>query len=263
MDTNIHTFIHFILPRVSLADLGHMSVLNRQFATIFSDPETWKTVISMTFPQLMCWRPSTLTWQRYYYELLWSMTTQPSIIHGQMEWHLRGQLHRLADQPAIIRNDGQTLLQVWYQNGQCHRDGDHPAIIGFDGKILRQEWFQYGELHRDGDQPAFMWNPQHKEWYQHGELHRDGDQPAVISGLTKKWYQQGLLHRDNDQPAFVWESNHSFTYEWYQHGMLHRTGELPAIIHYDAETDVTHREWYQWGQLLLDRQHSSIIYPNV
>jgi hypothetical protein len=196
-----HTFIHYILPHISLEDIGNVGAINRQFATIFNNPETWRIVVNMAYPKMIDWKPVQMTWKRYYYELLWSLTSLPTMAGTSQEWRLNGQLHRIADQPAIILAD---KTQMWYQQGQQHRDGDRPAYVwqsrhNLVGPECHQEWYQHGHLHRENDKPAVIWikmNNVMRFWYQNGNLHRDNDQPAIVcTDGHQEWWVNGVRHK--------------------------------------------------------------------
>ena len=80
--------------------------------------------------------------------------------------HVRGVLHSVNDQPAIVRD------LVYY-----------PVMI----------WYAHGTLHRDNDRPAFIWRDRYTEWYRHGVRCRDGDRFASISWqyVCAEWSARG------------------------------------------------------------------------
>ena len=71
---------------------------------------------------------------------------------------VRGVLHSVNDQPAIVRDSCWTRPRAggpviaWYQYNLIHRDGDKPSVVW--GCIRR--WRRCGVCHRDRSKPPYM-----------------------------------------------------------------------------------------------------------
>lgn len=63
-------------------------------------------------------------------------------IDGYTYYTIKGKVHRNADLPAIVSEDG---YKAWYKNGMLHRIGK-PAIIYPSGT---EEYFKNGKRHND------------------------------------------------------------------------------------------------------------------
>jgi hypothetical protein len=96
-------------------------------------------------------------------------------------------LHR-TNGPAVIERNGDEL---WYQNGVLHRDGDFPAVIRQNGKSLI--WIKNGHSHREQG-PAIILPNGRQEWYLNGVRHRDGG-PAIIDPVKgDEYWKHGEKH---------------------------------------------------------------------
>lgn len=111
------------------------------------------------------------------------------------EWRWEGQLHSVADHPAVIVDGGDQLY--WYTHGQQDRNEFlGPAVI----HPAKNRYVKLGKLHRTSG-PAVEYPNGRLEWYQHNKRHRlDGPACEWPTGRLE-WWQNGLMHR-TDGPAF-------------------------------------------------------------